>query len=373
MADDQKSTADSAHDAPAVTSGRPATSAKLVRVFTLVVMAGALIVGIYALARHDTWGESRAAVPQSFQLDLQRQVRVPPELLGYREQAQFDTTLREPHALAVTADGTILVAGDQAIVRLNRAGQVLGTIQLDQTPACLAAAPAATAADQRIYVACGRHIVVLSAEGETLSQWADLEPQSVLTSIVVSGEHLYVADAGQRVVHVLDRDGHEVHRIGAIDPERHTSEFVIPSPYFDVVAGPDDTLWVVNPGKRHLECYAITGELQSMWGQGGANIADFFGCCNPAHIALLPDGRFVTSEKGIPRVKVYSEAGDFQCVVAGPSELGVSASALTDARGNQAERVFDIAVAPDGAIVVLDTRERSVRVFVAKEREARQS
>jgi sugar lactone lactonase YvrE len=364
MAEDQKSMAESAHASP------PATSAKFVRVVTVMVMVAALIVGTYALARLDPWGESKASVPQSFQLDLQRQVQVPPELLGYRQQAQFGTTLREPHAIAVTAEGTILVAGDQAIVRLNAAGQVLGTIQLDQAPACLAAGPAA---EQRIYVACGRHIVVLGADGETISQWPDLEPQSVLTSIVVSGEHLYVADAGQRVVHIFDRDGRALRRIGAVDPERHASEFVIPSPYFDVVAGADDTLWVVNPGKRHLECYSLTGDLQSIWGQGGASIADFFGCCNPAHIALLPDGRFVTSEKGIPRIKVYSEAGDFECVVAGPSELGVSASALTDARGNQAERVFDVAVAPDGAIVVLDTRERTVRVFVAKEREARPS
>ena len=96
-----------------------------------------------------------------------------------------------------------------------------------------------------------------------------------------------------------------------MDPERHTSEFVIPSPHFDLVAGPDETFWVVNPGKRRIESYSRPGELQSMWGQAGAALADFFGCCNPAHLALLPDGRFVTSEKGIPRIKIYSEAGEF--------------------------------------------------------------
>ena len=81
---------------------------------------------------------------------------------------------------------------------------------------------------------------------------------------------------------------------------------------------------------------------------------------------MLPDGRFVTSEKGIPRIKVYSDAGEFQHVVAGPSELGVSASALVDARGDQVERVFDVAVAQDGAVLVLDTLERCVRVFYPK-------
>ena len=155
-------------------------------------------------------------------------------------------------------------------------------------------------------------------------------------------------------------------RIGAADPDRHMPSFVIPSPYFDLVVGPDETLWVVNPGMRRIESYSFTGELQSMWGRAGAGIADFFGCCNPAHLALLPDGRFVTSEKGIPRIKVYSDAGEFERVVAGPRELGVSASALVDARGDQVERVFDVAAAQDGAVLVLDTLERCIRVFYPK-------
>ncbi len=83
-------------------------------------------------------------------------------------------------------------------------------------------------------------------------------------------------------------------------------------------------------------------------GTRGAGLGDFFGCCNPAHLAIMPDGRFITSEKGVPRVKVYSDTGEFQQAVAGPSELGVSASALVDARGDQTERVFDVAVARDG-------------------------
>ena len=54
-------------------------------------------------------------------------------------------------------------------------------------------------------------------------------------------------------------------------------------------------------------------------------------------------------------------------------ELGVSASALVDARGDQVERVFDVAVAPDGAVLVLDTPERCVRVFYPKVPEEKQS
>ena len=79
------------------------------------------------------------------------------------------------------------------------------------------------------------------------------------------------------VVHILDLEGRVVERMGGADPDRHMPSFVIPSPYFDLVVGPDETLWVVNPGMRRIESYSFTGELQSMWGRAGAGIADFFG------------------------------------------------------------------------------------------------
>ncbi len=41
--------------------------------------------------------------------------------------------------------------------------------------------------------------------------------------------------------------------------------------------------------------------LAASWGRAGSSVADFFGCCNPSHIARFADGRFVTSERGIPR------------------------------------------------------------------------
>jgi hypothetical protein len=37
------------------------------------------------------------------------------------------------------------------------------------------------------------------------------------------------------------------------------------------------------------------------------------GCCNPACFALLSDGRIVTVEKGVPRIKVFrAEQGQWR-------------------------------------------------------------
>jgi len=351
----------------------PARGGAVTNVLVTVVMVVALAAGVYALTRLDTWGDSTAAVPQRFQLDLERQTQIPAELLTYREQSQFDTTLESPHALAVSADGTILVAGDRSLVRLSAAGQVLANMALKEKPTCVAVSmPEAEAAEQ-IYVGCGARVSVLSAQGEPIAEWPELGPRAVLTAIAAGPEHVYVADAGQRVVHILDRTGRAIGTVGRPDPDRTATEFIIPSPCFDLTVTSDGMLWVVNPGKRRVESYTETGELQSMWGQGGSQLRDFFGCCNPAHLALLPDGRFLTAEKGIPRIKIYTSAGDLEQVVAGPRELGVSTSALGDARSEGSERVFDVAAAPDGAVVVLDPRARSVRVFVRREAEAKQS
>jgi hypothetical protein len=99
----------------------------------------------------------------------------------------------------------------------------------------------------------------------------------------------------------------------------------------------------------HVEGFTHRGEFETVWGKGSSSVADFFGCCNPAQLAVLPDGNFVTAEKGLPRVKVYSRDGRFQTVVAGPSQL-------TDTPA-------DLAADHRGRVLVLDGRAAKVRVF----------
>ncbi len=179
-------------------------------------------------------------------------------------------------------------------------------------------------------------------------------------------DNVFVADAGHRLVLRYDLKGQLLGRIGASLQDRDMPGFIIPSPYFDLVAGSDMMLYVVNPGARRIECYTFDGQLQSYWGRAGSDLDDFFGCCNPAYLARLHDGRFVTSEKGIPRIKIYSNQGDYETVVAGPSELGVHLTALGDARSDQSKRVFDIAANGKGEVLVLDARKQVVRIFAPK-------
>ncbi len=266
---------------------------------TTLLMVVALVGGTYALYRLDRSGEGKSDQPQRFQLDLADQLVVPAELLGYAERSRIPVSLQEPTAIALGPQGKIYVAGDQAIEVLDSAGVAVDTIRLDGRPAGLAVAGQHDTDAGRVYVAIERHVSVLSPQGELIQQWPDLDAKSTLTAIVVAGDNVFVADAGQRVVWRYDSTGELLGKIGQADPDRQMPGFVIPSPYFDMVVDSDEVLHVVNPGMSRIEAYSFEGELQSYWGHAGSGLADFFGCCNPAHLALLPDGRFATSEKGI--------------------------------------------------------------------------
>jgi hypothetical protein len=130
--------------------------------------------------------------------------------------------------------------------------------------------------------------------------------------------------------------------------------FIIPSPYFDLAFNPSGELWVVNPGKHTLENYTVDGKLRTWWEATSIKIEGFSGCCNPAHFAFLPDGSFVTSEKGLVRIKTYNPSGEFNNVVAAPLKFKEEGHAP------------DLAVDDQGNIYALDLDKKMIRLFVKK-------
>ena len=123
----------------------------------------------------------------------------------------------------------------------------------------------------------------------------------------------------------------------------------------DAVFGPDGLIWLANPGLHRLEAYTPDGLLTRFWGTRGAGIESFFGCCNPADFAILPDGSFITAEKQIARIKRYDADGVFQSVVAPPAAFGVNMLGM------------DVAVNAQGQVLVLERGTRVVRVFAPVE------
>jgi len=118
---------------------------------------------------------------------------------------------------------------------------------------------------------------------------------------------------------------------------------------------PDGFLWAANTGRHSLENYTLDGDFRSSWGESGMEIQGFSGCCNPSHFVILEDGSFVTSEKGLPRVKLYNRIGDLISVVA-PTERFLEGTVGLDLAVDSAQKIY-----------VLDPLQKLVRIFAKKE------
>jgi hypothetical protein len=180
-----------------------------------------------------------------------------------------------------------------------------------------------------------------------------LGEKALLTSLAAAEHDIFAADAGNRIVWHYDAAGELKGRIGDPDKARKIPGFLITSPHFDLAVGRDGLLYVVNPRALRIEAYTFQGDLEFSWGRSSPQIEGFFGCCNPAHFAVLSNGRFVTAEKGMPRVKIYSAQGKFECVVAGGKQMAVTAA--------------DVAADHRDRILILDPLAASLRIFERKQ------
>ena len=101
------------------------------------------------------------------------------------------------------------------------------------------------------------------------------------------------------IIWKYDKNGNLIGEIGKKNLKKDIPGFIIPSPYFDVNIDPDGFLWTANTGRHSLENYTSDGSFRTSWGNPSMELEGFAGCCNPSHFAILKNGSFVTSEKGI--------------------------------------------------------------------------
>jgi len=277
---------------------------------------------------------------------------IDPALVCYEQTAEIPTGLEKACALAVSAEEEIYAGGDRRLCRFATDGKKLSEIPLGAEPTCLAVGGADYTAPGRIYVGLGNHVEVFDATGTRLAAWEPPGAKSLLTSLAAADRYVFAADAGEHIVWRYSPDGRQKTRIGDADPARNIPGFFITDSHFDLCLGADGLVYVVNPRALRVEGYTAGGDLEATWGKGSPAIEDFFGCCNPAHLAVLPDGRSVTAEKGFPRIKVYSPQGKFECVVAGPRQMK--------------HVVADLAADRRGRVLALDPSTASIRLFERK-------
>jgi hypothetical protein len=242
-----------------------------------------------------------------FAYDLSRLQKTDPKLITHDEVARWRSPHAEARRLGVTPDGQLLVASGNYVTAMTADGQRGLEIGLTAPARAITAVK-----DGTIYVGLRDHIEVFDVRGQRKATWDSPDKKTWLTGLAAGENDVFAADAGGRVILRYDRSGKVVKRIGEKDKERNIPGFIIPSPFFDVEIHRDGLLRVNNPGRHRVEAYTVDGDFEGAWGNPAMGITGFCGCCNPINLALLPDGKYITCEKGLPRVKIYSAAGEFE-------------------------------------------------------------
>jgi hypothetical protein len=318
----------------------------------VISLSGMVLNGTVGCSERDT-------APNQSEISSMAALRtVDPKLLTYAQIAllAIPATINELRGVTVLGNGDVWVAGDQQAVRL--AGKDFAPLP----PLCVDVKHRATCVaahhDGGILVGTDNGIVHIGGNGAIAATWAPPSDHPWITSIAPFSHGAWVADWQTRKVYRYGDDGSIHLVIGAKDENTGYPGIIAPSPHLDIATNAAGQLFVANPGMHRVETFSPSGQFLSSWGRPDSDLDAFCGCCNPTDIALLPDGKFATSEKGIPRVKISDSSGQVTDVVAGPDQLNSNAMGL------------DLAVTENGTVLMLDPQNKNVRVYARRSHEA---
>jgi hypothetical protein len=316
---------------------------KLVNI-VLIVLALAIVI----IIGKDFIGKKAGkyiANPYEYNIDEFR--KVDSTKILYVEKLHFPVKVNYWAGIAVS-DSTIIVATDNQLLEFNYSGKLTFSQEIIDTASCVTIDE-----NRQVWVGMSHYVVMYDQNGTLVKRWNSFGEKAIFTSLAVSGEDVYVADAGNRVVYQCNTNGQIVQKIGEKNEQKGVPGFVIPSPYFDVAIDDNGFLWAANTGRHVFENYNRDGSLRTSWGVTSFKIEGFSGCCNPAHFAIMDDNSFITSEKGMPRIKLYDQHGQFIGVVAPPAAFTGSLAP-------------DIAVDSQHRVIVLDFERQQVLIFERK-------
>jgi hypothetical protein len=202
-------------------------------------------------------------------------------------------------AVAVSPAGNIYLGGDSFVSCYNA--------ELNQVWTLTSPAPVTSLAfcNDTVYASTMDVVLIISNEGKLLNEWGPFENNSIFTSVSANKTYLAVADAANKTIFILDKGGEVKRMIG-----RNDGQFIVPSPYFDVSIDSEGLIYVANTGHRRIETRNTEGTTIMYFGEAGTAPDAFCGCCNPAHFIKTETG-YITAEKGINRIKILGESGEF--------------------------------------------------------------
>ncbi len=249
----------------------------------------------------------------------------------------------KPGAICVAKDGSIFVAGDGKVLKLDAAGKVLASAvsPVANEPVII------TQEMEEMIKQSGRPI-----KEETENMKANLERRRAdVTGLAVTEQDVFMAvgapsDFSYRVYrfdHTLGSPQLVVEKLrgccGQMDIQTH-----------------DGKLWIPHNARHSVESRDRDGKQLTKFGKAGkVKAADFGGCCEPKNLRVLPNGDILAAESGPPTcIKRFSAEGKFIEVLAVTKEDGDCVRVTVE-------------VSPDGSrYYLLNTKRDAILVFGVK-------
>ena len=253
-----------------------------------------------------------------------------------------------PETVCVAKDGSIFVAGEGKVLKLDASGKVLASAE---SPVAGAAVTITKETEDMV-----REMIKQTKRpfDEALAQMkTQLEHRrSEVTGLTVTEQDVFMAvpapsDFSFRVYrfnHELKEPKLVVEKLrgccGQMDIQSH-----------------DGNLWIPHNARHQVESHDRDGKQLAKFGKTGrVKATDFGGCCEPKNLRVLANGDVLAAESGPPTcIKRFSADGKFKEVVA-------------VAKGTKGDCVrVTVEQSPDGSqYYMLDTTRDAIRVFAAK-------
>jgi sugar lactone lactonase YvrE len=214
--------------------------------------------------------------------------------------------------LDVAVDGTdqVVALGDGHVRVFTAGGEPVRQWLAGSGAECLTVGP-----DGRVYIAGAGRVDVFESGGRRVGgfQFGDPAKPPSVSAIAVHGPDMLVADASARIIRRFDATGRQRNLIG---DQGKTKTFMLPNGRLDVNVDAAGVVRATDTGRHQVTSWALDGTPIAKFGKFGMqDPADFVGCCNPINVATTPDGKVVTSEKMVARVKVFEPDGRLLAVI----------------------------------------------------------
>jgi hypothetical protein len=314
---------------------------KTIKIFILLALAAVIIVILF-----DFISTSPSRMPANqFEYNIDEFKQGTDTLVAFQEFRQISITEKDPKAIAYR-NGEIYLIANNTLLIVTSKGEEINRIQLKNSANCIAIDN-----EGNIVLGFDNKLIKIDRNGNEIYTSKEFDNDNLFTAIAISEQNIFAADAGTKQVVVFDK---QLETLSVFKGESGVSDFhgfILPSAHFYLAVNDEDELWITNPGMHFIQNYTSSGRMRGQWGKPSFQVDGFSGCCNPSYIAFLSNGYFVTSEKGMVRIKVHKPSGELVSLVASTESFKNSIKAPA------------IAVDNNDNVIALDFERNLIRIF----------